>query len=370
VTRFALPLWPTLAALSAAALVVQAFGVHATAWPFFDDAAHLLVSWDIGHQRGGLHLYAEHPEFQFGPLAVVAALPFAVLGPTLGEAMAMAAAAAAGLLAFAWMLDTVERLRPGFRASTSNTVLLLGGAVVVLTWSDVAVRTAHIDDAIALVALTAAMRACAGNEGLPTGVALTIAAAVKPWAIMFAPLAFVPSGRRLARFVLIGAVVALTWLPFVLADFRTLDTADFTIGNDPTSVLRALGIDDPDTPPWARPAQIIGGTVVVAVVVASRRWPAALLAGVAWRLLLEPGANRYYTVGFVLGALLVEFLARPGRLPLWTLAAAIVLEATGSPEMPGTVGRYLRLACVIGALIAVSSRRARAPDSADLLGQS
>lgn len=275
----------------------------------------------------------------------MAAIPFAALGRDVGPWAAMVVASAAGLVAVALLLDTVRRLRPGL---VSPWAALVGGAVVVVTWGDVAVRTAHIDDAIALLAVVAALRWCAMDRGGAATVALAIAAAAKPWAVIFAPLALVPSGRlRAARVGCIAAFVALTWAPFVLAEPATLDVADFGIDNDPTSVLRVLGVDAATTPGWVRPAQLVGGIAVVAAAVFARRWPWALLLGVTWRLLLEPGAHRYYTVGIVLGALLVELVARPHRLPWATIAVAAALEVTALPGFPGTAGSALRLICLL-----------------------
>lgn len=360
-----LPLWPTLACLSVIVLVVQLPGPHATAWHFFDDAARLLIGDGPAGEAGGLHLYRDHPELQFGPLSIVAAVPFTLLGSTLGKWAAMVAASAAGLAALALALGAVERLRPGLLRQIPSHVLLVGGATVVITWGDVAVRTAHIDDAIALVAVAAALRSCAGHHGMATVVALTVAAAAKPWAIMFAPLALVPPGRRVVRLGLVVTLTALTWAPFVLAEADTLDTTDFVIENDPTSVLRALGVDDPFTPAWARPIQLIGGAVIVALLVIARRWPAALMAGVAWRLLFEPGAHRYYTIGVVLGVLVVELLARPGRVPYATVAAAITLELTASPGVHTGVGRACRLACLVAVMWALTRRSVGAVSGAE-----
>lgn len=351
-----LPLWPVFVAVGTVTLVVQLPGPHATAWHFFDDAAQLLLLGDgPAGQAGGLHLYRDRPDFQFGPLSIVVAAPLSFLGPTAGSWLAMLAASAAGLLALALLLDAVEALVPGFRREVPPPVLLLGGATVVIAWGDVAVRTAHIDDAIALLSIVAAVRWCALGRSWPATLALAVAAAAKPWAIMFAPLALLPlpvNRAGIGRVGLVGGLAALTWAPFVLAEPQTLDTSEFGILNDPTSVLRALGIADATTPAWTRPAQLAGGMIVVTGLVVARRWPAAVLAGMAWRLLLEPGANRYYTIGLVLGALLVELVHRRSRLPWMTVTAAAVLEMTAFPGAPAVPGRTLRMACVVSALAA------------------
>jgi hypothetical protein len=377
-----LPVWPALALVSALVMAVQLPGTHATAWHFFHDAARLLIGDGPAGETGGLHLYGDHPEFQFGPLSIVAAVPFSFLGATAGSWVAMLLASAGGLLAFALLLDAVDGVRPGFRAAVSRGVIVVAGATFIVTWGDVAVRTAHIDDALALIAISAAVRWSArmprsGGRRWKPVLALAVAAAAKPWAIIFAPLALLPAvtpddaGWRwlgawlhanragLARVALVGSIALLTWAPFVIAEPRTLDTAEFGISNDPTSVLRALGVSDPTTPSWVRPAQLIGGITLVAVVVARGWWPSALLVGMAWRLLLDPGANRYYTIGVVLAALLVELSVRWNRVPWATVVVAVTLEITAMPDMAALPGRALRLVAVASALgvVAVLSRR-------------
>lgn len=190
---------------------------------------------------------------------------------------------------------------------------------------------------------------------------LGVAAAAKPWAIAFAPVVLALPGRRIVRLLLVAAVPALTWVPFVLAEPETLDVTEFRIEVDPTSTLRALGVDDDETPSWARPAQLIGGAVVATMAVRRGRPHTAVLAAVAVRLLFEPGAHRYYTAGAVLGGLLVELVARPGRVPWRTAGLAVALEATALPGAPVIAGRVVRLAAVVGALGAALLTRPVSP---------
>ena len=128
----------------------------------------------------------------------------------------------------------------------------------------------------------------------------------------------------------------------------------FEIVNDPASSLRAFGIDAATTPDWVRPVQLLGGLVLVALLVVAGRWPGAVLAGISWRLLLDPGVHRYYTAGFVIGALLVEDRIRPGRTPWFTAVAAIVLETTALPDAPLGPARVARLVVLLFALAAAT----------------
>lgn len=345
---FTHPWWWGLGAVSAVVLLAQLPASHATAWHFFELAADLLVGDGPGGDGQGLALYRDHPELQFGPLSILVALPLTLLGGA-GEIVVMILGSVAGLVLVRMSLDAYGEIRPRVAAVVA--------VVIVVTWGDVVVRTAHIDDAITLLAVAAAVRAITQDRGRASTLAtvmLAVAAAAKPWGVIFAPLAAAPAGRwRWLRPIVAAGIGVATWVPFMLAAPATLDTSEFGIRTDPTSVLRALGVDAATTPTWVRPAQLVGGMVLVAALVAARRWPAAVLAGVAWRLLLDPGAHRYYTIGFVLGALLVELGSRRDRIPWFTIAAALVLEVTAMPDVPAGPARALRAATVMVALIVV-----------------
>ena len=268
----------------------------------------------------------------------------------------MVAASVLGIVLFRLLADLLPP-----RAATPP-VLLASGLVVVVTWADIAVRTAHIDDAIALAATVAALRWTLRDRTTAATLMFALAAAAKPWAVMFVPLAMLPirpgSWRR--PVIAAGAAVA-TWIPFIVAEPDTLDTSGFEITNDPTSSLRAFGIDAATTPGWVRPAQLVGGCLIVGVLTLLGRWPAGILAAVSWRLLLDPGVHRYYTAGFVIGALLVEKRIRPGRPPWFTIGAGVVLEVTAIPDIPVGPGQAARLAVLAGALAVAALATIPAP---------
>lgn len=340
-------LWPMLATLSAVVLIVNWLIRHASSWHYFHLGVDLLVRNGPDGSAQGLHLYRDHPELQFGPLSIVASAPFTLFGETAGGVVATIVLSALGLVTFAFLLDAVDRLAPGLLGLQPRWVVPAAGTVFVITWGDLAVRTAHIDDGIVWASMAIALSCCARRQGLGVAWAVAIAAAAKPWAIMFAPLVFVVPGRWRARgFLLVCGFVALTWAPFVLVEPETLSASEFELAIDPTSGLNLLGVDTEAVPAWVRPVQILGGMALVAAVVAMRRWPAAVLVAVAWRLMLDPGARRYYVVGFVFGALIMELLARRGRVPWFTIVAAATLLVTAAPELPSLPGSTVRVACV------------------------
>jgi hypothetical protein len=235
--------------------------------------------------------------------------------------------------------------------------------VFVLVWGDVAVRTAHLDDAIALTATAVAVWALATGRPWWAAVLLGVAGAVKPWAIVFVPLLLAaPGHRRLLRPVLSAGIVLITWAPFILAEPSTLDARKYEIINEASSALRALGVAGARTPDWVRPAQLLGGLAVVGLLVLAGRWPAALMAGVAVRLLLDPAANRYYTVGLVLAVLVFEWVEHPERLPWLAVGSAVLLEASQLGGVPPVLGGWMRLSVVVSVLATAAVHRPTRPD--------
>jgi hypothetical protein len=148
-------------------------------------------------------------------------------------------------------------------------------------------------------------------------------------------------------------MIALMWLPFVLADTGTLNATQFTIVNEPSSALRALGVTSAGTPAWDRPAQMVIGCVLGAIAVWRRRWPAVLLLGVGARIALDPGVYDYYTAGVMLGTLCWETLGLRRPVPAWSLTAFAVLYL--APRMTGNAALLgeLRLVLVLALTAAV-----------------
>ena len=202
-------------------LLVQIPLPHATAWHFFEDATDLLFSGSAG---GGLGLYGERPDLQFGPVSILAAVPFTLLG-SLGSWAAMVFFSALGV-GVVWLLRrALGMLGTGRSWNEWHLADLLAGGLFVVVWGDVAVRTAHIDDAITLAAAAAGVLAIARGRPGWVVVALAVAGAAKPWGLIFAPLAAVLPGRRLVRVGAVVALAGLTWLPFIIAEPATLDAS-------------------------------------------------------------------------------------------------------------------------------------------------
>jgi hypothetical protein len=155
------------------------------------------------------------------------------------------------------------------------------------------------------------------------------------------------------RLLLIAGGVLATWVPFLVDEPRTLTSVGaFGIRNAPASALRVLGVTDPTTPGWVRPAQFALGLAVAAVLVRRGRWQAVPMAGLAVRFALDPGVHHYYSTGLVLAVLIWEGVARPGRAPLVTVAAALVMELTPTDVHPGALAGAVRLAFMAALVVA------------------
>lgn len=294
-------------------------------WHFFADGATLLLG---GHppglvQPGGLHLYANYPQLQFGPLTlltVVLLVPFTAAG---GWMIASWFMTLAGLAAAYLVEHLVWACRPvDAGASRATTVtMLIGGASFLLSWELLAVHFGHLDDVLALVLLAAAALAAAHRRPVLTGVLLGLATDAKPWALACAALVLaLPRGGWWRAGTAAAIVIGVAWLPFVLADSNTLHAAaSFAIPNVPASGLRALGVTTPGTPSWDRMAQLGVGCLLGVFAVLRGRWQAVVALGIGARIALDPSVYTYYTAGLALGLLCWDLIGFRKPLPVTSL---------------------------------------------------
>jgi hypothetical protein len=336
---------------------------HARSWHYFHDAARLLFSTTApGSTRLGL--YALHPEFQFGPLSVVAARPFTVLPSPIEEWAVMVAGALAGIAVLALLVDVTRRLHPALDEVAVRRVVLLVSLPYLAIWMRLAAYTAHLDDVLVLTAMSGALSATARRRPGWATATVAVAIATKPWALVFVPLCCCGGGRhRYIRPVVAVLAAAASWLPFVLAHPETLSALRrFTISVDANSGLHVLGVVDGSTPGWLRPAQLVLGLAVTGVIAARKdRWPALLAAGMATRLLIDPATHHYYTAGFVVAALAWELTAAPERVPWRTAVAAVVLEVAASGIALGGAVALTRFLLLLGTFVAAAVGKADLP---------
>ncbi len=136
--------WKLLSAWTALwALVHAASGGYS--WHFFALGGRLLTS--PAADRGGLHLYAAHPELQFGPLTLLVAVPLRHLDPWGGGGRVAATVllTVLGLVVLAGLV----RVRQ-YTDRVHNSLLLLTGLLLLPVWCELATHYAHLDDALAL----------------------------------------------------------------------------------------------------------------------------------------------------------------------------------------------------------------------------
>lgn len=310
--------------LCAVVLQVVLYSNSGYSWHFFADSGTLLLG---GHPPGmslpgGLHLYANYPQLQFGPLTLVAVVILMPVTATGGWMIATWLMTLAGL-AILYLVEYLTRVAgPTGTATSWATVptMLIGGGSFLLSWELLAVHFGHLDDVLALVLLATTAVAVAQRDPILAGIALGLAVDAKPWALACAALLLALPRRTWWRALAVAALaIGLAWLPFVLADPRTLHAASFTIANVPASGLRALGVRTPTTPSWDRLAQIGSGCLLGAIAVLRGRWQAVLALGIGARIALDPSVYTYYTAGLALGLLHWDLVGYRRPLPLLSL---------------------------------------------------
>jgi hypothetical protein len=356
----ALSAWP-LAALGTAILLyryVLQIG-QPTSWHFFADAATGLFQ----RNGPGLDLYAVHPEFQFGPLAAVVA---ALFQPIPGMLIRPAVATFGMLLGLATVL-LLERmaleLHPGVDPVRLRRALWCAAIPLLYAWGDIAVRSEHIDDAIAVTGIAAAGLLLARRRPWAATALLAIAVAAKPWAIVCVPMLAVGQDRdRLVRPLVAAGAAGATWLPFLLDDRSTLRAlSHFTIANSGTSALRVFGVAAARTPSWDRPAQVLLGLGAAALLVRWDRWWAIPMSSLGIRLLLDPGTHRYYTAGLAVAVLMWELCVAPTKVPWRTIVTVVMLGVTTSYSVFGHEAGRVRFAVLLALIALPFWERWRAP---------
>jgi hypothetical protein len=278
---------------------------------------------------GGLHIFANYPALQMGPLAYLVTGVIRQFGPDNGLVAAELFLQACGLLIVYLAQRITLHTRPDLDEDVRfDLALLIGGAVFLVAWSELAAGFAHLDDGLALLLAVLATHAAVTKHPAIAGVCTGLAADAKPWALVFVPVLLISRNRRAVTIAVAGALAALAvaWLPFLVADPHSLTAGKFLIRNQNNSALRALGVTANYTPSWDRPAQVLLGWALGAVAVWRHRWPAVLLLAGGARLLLDPAAHSYYTPDVMTGALLWDLLGARRPIPLWTITSFAALN--------------------------------------------
>lgn len=322
-------------------------------WHYFVQGSTLLFHGAApGQPQGGLHVYSNYPQLQIGPFTFAVAQLLRTFG---GQLIAELVMTALGLVALYVVERVAVTVRPELDSDVrSHRTLLIGGAAFMVGWTDLGVAYGHLDDVLALLCVILCAWALISDLPAIAGICLGLSVDAKPWALVFLPLILaVPSRVRRHAALWTAATVLIAWLPFVVADPHTLTVTQFTIVNEPSSALRALGVGDPSTPSWDRVAQIALGCLLGALAVYRRRWPAVILLGVGARIALDPGVYGYYTAGVLLGALLWDLLGTRRPAPFWTLVSGAALAAAPVVIPDATLVGAVRLWLVLAFTVAV-----------------
>lgn len=328
-----MPVWSALAIL-AVGLQLILYTHSGYSWHFFAEAAALLIGQHPPGDLlpGGLHLYANYPQLQFGPLTVLAGVLLLPLSNT-GWFLVSWFMTLCGLAVLYLLERTVRVLRPDLDLNSwpAASTMLVGGASFVVSWELLAVHFSHLDDVIALLLLAVGMFAAVERAPVLTGLCVGLAVDAKPWALACAALLLGFPLRQAWRAIAVaGVVICVAWLPFVLGDPHTLGAAaSFVIPNSPASALRALGVADPTTPSWDRIAQIGIGCGLGVIAIVRRRFAAVIALGIGARIALDPSVYSYYTAGLAFGVLLWDLVGR--RRPIPALGALCLLGLTMAP---------------------------------------
>lgn len=302
-----------------------------------------------GSGSGGLNLYAHHPELQMGPVSFLVAGLFNPFPEATGQFLAAALMSLLGLVivVLAGRSAAHHLLGTGTNHQRLRQRVLIAGLAFIPMWIEVAVRFGHLDDVLALFFTALAVRAVTRGTPAATGAFLALAMDSKPTALAFLPLLLALPRRHWLRAALwCAGLVAVAWLPFFVGDPQSFAAAKFAIPNHPASALRWLGVGDPETPGWDRPAQAALGLVLGTVAVWRGRWPAVVLLGANARIVLDPSVYTYYTASVLLGTLLWDVIGQRRLVPWWSWLALLTLYGSVFVVPDDALRGLLRLAFV------------------------
>lgn len=331
-------------------------------WYFFLAGAEGLTHGTPGFGAPALHLYVNNPNLQIGPppLELVAVIQHYTT-PTQVEVILATVMALVAVV----LVRLFERigLAMGADGQRVRSMALLGGLVVVGLWVDQSAQWRHLDDVMALsataFAVSVILRVRAGLSGRLAAwwlapLLLGLAAASKPWALVFAPLLLGlprPKWVRAAGILIISA--AIWWAPFVIAAPDTITA----LGRQrlypaPGSVPYLFGLRG-DTSHWLRSAQFALGLAAAFAIGLRRSWLAVPVVALAVRVATDPFVWPYYGMGYLLLALAVDLWrrqSRRGSIPWACVVTAVVFYALPALT-PVTVAALGRLAWGVAAVV-------------------
>ncbi|GGB47763.1 hypothetical protein GCM10011492_43690 [Flexivirga endophytica] len=332
------------------ALCALAASRHAMlSWHYFATAGQTLLT-----PPGGLHVYGEHPELQFGPLTMAVCALLGLAPSTAAAVIACVMMLVLGLAAIA-ILGRLSAGHHGGRVSTRTAMLYV--ALLAPLWLVLAVHYGHLDDALALFFMAAAVAQGKRDRWLTAALLLAAASGAKPWVVPMAMILLAaPRPARLKAFTIFVVGTALPWIPFVLADSRTMQLSRFVIDVADDSVLRQIGSLSVATPTWVRPTQFLIGAALAIWLARRGRWVCVPFAVLSVRLLTDPQTYLYYSTGLAVAAAIAD-LTRNDRRPILTglvvgwSAVTMLLATPGQLTGAGTVRLVGLLAGIVVVIV-------------------
>lgn len=293
-------------------------------WGYFKLAALRLVGQQGTAAEQGIHLYTTSIQFQFGlPPLLLAEL--ARMAGVHDRAVFEFVAMVLGLIALVVLERLVLRVRPA-SAQQIRALSLMSGVLLAQSWGVLAIQSAHIDDAIVLCAAVGIWAAIAWRRPWIAAVLAGTSAAGKPWGVILVPfLLALPAKQRLRAISLACTVLLMWWLPFLLDPHTLPALSSMQLHVQDLSPLHLIAPWADLKPWWVRPAQFIVGSALVGVMVLRGQWPAALFAGIAWRMMLDPGLYAYYWTDLLFAAI-IWVSVRPSRRSFAMLILTWVLS--------------------------------------------
>lgn len=299
-------------------------------WLMFEIGARTIVHYHHmwAFSEPALHLFADTPMLQFGPPPVLLLAAFQGFSPhsvAIGFGIAMIVA---GIASMRMLEVTALTLVPAPAHRRARRVSLALQVVLVPLWSYEVGYWHHLDDVLALLCISGALLVIArSGSWWVFGLLVGTAAAIKPWAIIAAPLLLALPRPHWAKATLATmAACAAWWAPFVVAAPHTISAlGQFHMPASGGSVLHLLDIRA-DNSNWLRPLQLGAGMLGVGLLARRGRWQDALLAGIAVRILLDPYAYSYYVMGAMLASVLMDLnRVERTRVPRWTIASVALV---------------------------------------------
>ncbi len=318
-------------------------------WHYLRTGGELIYQGSSGDGTGGLNLYAHHPELQMGPVSFLIAGLFNPFPEHTGQFLAAALMSLLGLVivVLAGRSAAWHFLGTGTNHQRLRQRVLIAGLAFIPMWIEVSVRFGHLDDVLALFFTALAVRSVTRGNAALTGVFLALAMDSKPTALAFVPLLLaLPEEKWLRAGLWMAGLVAVAWLPFFIGDMNSFSAAKFAIPNHPASALRWLGVADPETPGWDRPAQFALGLLLGCLAVWRGRWAAVVLLGANARIVLDPSVYTYYTASVLLGTLLWDVIGQRRLVPWWSWLALLILYGSVFVVPDDSARGLIRLAFV------------------------